>query len=846
MTEAWHSPHPPRSAAEPEGVASPDAVRLERAERALRAAEDFNRAILDAVSAQVAVLDEVGTIIAVNRPWRQFAVENSGQTGEVAPRTDVGTNYLEICRAARGPGAEGAMAVHDGILAVLERGTESFSHEYPCHAPDRKRWFLLTATALGGRHGGAVVSHTDISAPMELSDRLKVTNERLALAQESAGAGVWDWDMQSGALEWSNELFRLFDLDPAGTCPSFAAWRSILHPADAAAAEQRIFEAVRTRQPLSSEYRILLADGRTRWIHALGKTTPDDAGDAVRMSGICLDVTSRKEAERRLFETSQRLQALMKALPVGVSFSDDPDCRHVTGNPALLAQFEATVDDNVSASALDPAAAGRRVCYFHEGRELRDAELPLQRAAKEGTIIAPTEVEIHLPSGRRWFAEVSGAPLRDPQGTVIGGVAVVVDVTDRRHAAEVLREADRRKDEFLAMLAHELRNPLTPIRNAVEIMGKIDLPDRRLRWVREIVEQQVVHLAHLVDDLLDVSRIVRGKIRLRRESVDLASLVQRAVSAVQPAIERKALSLDVRLPKTPLTLDADPVRLTQILVNLLDNATKFSTAGGHIQLVARAIDREIEIRVQDDGCGIDAALLPHVFELFRQGEEGLDRASGGLGIGLTLVQRLAALHGGCAQAASAGIGHGSTFTVRLPAASPAADHADHATNRAGPLPAHHRVLVVDDDAAVAASTALWLEMEGFEVRVAHSGQAAIAEAAALHPHAVLLDIGLAGMDGYEVARRLRASPEGSGTFLVAVTGYGDDDAVARARAAGFDHHVVKPFDPRNLLALLHAGARRQLGHISGVAGVVGQVDRHLGGGSQAHPPPGSLRPMYPE
>jgi len=808
MTDAWPPPHPPPSAAEPDGGTPPDPGRLERAEQALRAAEDFNRAILDAVSAQVAVLDEVGTIIAVNRPWRQFALENSGQPGEVAPRTDVGTNYLDICRAACGPGAEGATAVHDGILAVLERRTKSFSHEYPCHAPDRRRWFLLTATALGGRHGGAVVSHTDISAPMELSDRLKVTNERLALAQESAGAGVWDWDMQSGTLEWSNELFRLFGLDPASTCPSFAAWRGILHPADAAVAEQRIFEAVRTRQPLSSEYRIVLADGRTRWIHALGKTTLDEAGDAVRMSGICLDVTARKEAERRLYETSQRLQALMEALPVGVSFSDDPDCRHVTGNPALLAQFEATVDDNVSASALDPAAAGRRVRYFHEGRELSDAELPLQRAAGVGTTIAPTEVEIHLPSGRRWFAEVSGAPLRDPQGAVIGSVAVVVDVTDRRHAAEVLREADRRKDEFLAMLAHELRNPLTPIRNAVEIMGKIDLPDRRLRWAREIIEQQVVHLAHLVDDLLDVSRIVRGKVRLRRESVDLASLVQRAVSAVQPAVERKALSLDVRLPATPLTLDADPVRLTQILVNLLDNAAKFTTAGGHIQLAARAMGREVEIRVQDDGCGIDAALLPHVFELFRQGEEGLDRASGGLGIGLTLVQRLAALHGGSVQAASAGSGRGATFTLRLPAAGPAADRAGRAAGRPDPALAHGRVLVVDDDAAVAASTALWLEMEGFEVRVAHAGQAAIAEAAAFHPHAVLLDIGLAGMDGYEVARRLRARPDGSATFLVAVTGYGDDDAVARARAAGFDHHVVKPFDPRNLLALLHAGARR--------------------------------------
>jgi CheY-like chemotaxis protein len=353
------------------------------------------------------------------------------------------------------------------------------------------------------------------------------------------------------------------------------------------------------------------------------------------------------------------------------------------------------------------------------------------------------------------------------------------------------------------MLAHELRNPLTPIRNAVEIMGKIDVADARLNWVREIIDQQVTHLAHLVDDLLDVSRIVRGKIRLRREVVDLTIAIRAAVDAVQTAVERKALSLALQLPVTPLTLDADPVRLTQILVNLLDNAAKFTPEGGHIDLTARSVGQEVEIRVQDDGCGIDAALLPHVFDLFQQGEEGLDRASGGLGIGLTLVQRLAALHGGSVEAASAGAGRGTTFTLRLPAASATARTLSPAEG--APAPAtHKRVLVVDDDASVADSTALWLAMEGYEIRVARSGPAAIAEAVAFQPDVVLLDIGLAGMDGYEVARRLRALPRGNAMFLVAITGYGDQEAVARSRAAGFDHHLVKPFDPRRLLTLLAA------------------------------------------
>ena len=422
--------------------------------------------------------------------------------------------------------------------------------------------------------------------------------------------------------------------------------------------------------------------------------------------------------------------------------------------------------------------------------------------------MAPVELEVHLPSGRHWFAEVSSAPLHDAQGQVAGGVAVVVDVTKRKQAEEALREADRRKDEFLAMLAHELRNPLTPIRNAVHIMGSIDLPDARLNWLREIIEQQVIQLARLVDDLLDVSRIVRGKIRLQKSAIDLAALIRQAVTAVQPALEAKTLSLRMQLPQAPVILDADPARLTQILVNLLDNSAKFTADGGHIELTALLTGGDIEICVRDDGCGIPPALLPHVFDLFQQGEEGLDRPSGGLGIGLTLVQRLARLHGGSAEASSEGPGRGSTFTVRLPAnrpstpiaAVPAVEHAREAPRA--------RVLVVDDDAAVADSTGLWLEMEGYDTRVARSGPAAMEEAQQFEPHIVLLDIGLSGMDGYEVAQRLRDLPGGDAMFLVAVTGYGHDEAVARTRAAGFDHHLVKPFDPRKLLTLLATRARR--------------------------------------
>ena len=779
-----------------------DIGRLKRTEQALRDAQGFSRAILDSVSAEVAVLDRAGNIVAVNEPWRAFAVENSATPGEPAPRTAVGTNYLDVCRRARGDGAIGAEAVHDGMLAVLDGEARSFTHEYPCHAPGRERWFLLTATPLTGEQGGAVVSHTDITAPMQLSRDLHEAHERLALAQESAGAGIWDWDMLTDELVWSDQLYQLFGLDPVQAPASFETWRRIVHPEDLAAAQQRIRDAVQNKSPLANEYRIVLPTGDRRWIAALGKSTTDDTGRPVRMSGICLDITDRKQAEQQVIATTRRLQALMEALPVGVSFSEDRSCQRVSGNAALFAQFEMAPEDNVSASATERQAAGRRVRYLHEGRELSDAELPLQRAVAEGRSVPPMEFEIHLPSGRRWFAEVSGAPLRDGDGQVVAGLAVVVDVTARRQAEEALREANRRKDEFLAMLAHELRNPLTPIRNAVHIMGLLDLHQPRLRWAREVIDSQLRHLTRLVDDLMDVSRFMRGKITLSKEVLDVASVMDSAAATLLPVIEGRGQRLTVRLPPERIWLNVDRIRLTQILTNLLDNASKFSADGGHIELAAEAAGNEVAIRVRDDGRGIAPALLPHVFDLFRQGDTSLDRPTGGLGIGLTLAQQLVSLQGGRVEAASAGVGQGSTFTVRLPMAAPAPTATPEPAHESLRAAAPVRVLVVDDDVAVADSTSTWLEMTGHDPRVARSGPDALELAATFRPQVVLLDIGLAGLDGYQTAQRLRGLPGGDELLLIAITGYGDDEAVARSRAAGFDHHLVKPFDPGELVRLL--------------------------------------------
>ncbi len=367
-----------------------------------------------------------------------------------------------------------------------------------------------------------------------------------------------------------------------------------------------------------------------------------------------------------------------------------------------------------------------------------------------------------------------------------------------------IREADRRKDEFLAMLAHELRNPLAPISNAVEIMRLRGPEHSELHWARDVIARQVQHLVRLVDDLLDVSRITRGKIRLKLEPIDLAAAVSNAVETSRPLIEGRRHRFVVDMPAESIWVKADPARLAQVLANLLNNAAKYTEEEGSIRLSVARDGGQAVVRVRDSGVGIPPEMLAGIFDLFTQVDRSLDRAQGGLGIGLTLVQRLVQMHGGSVEAQSDGLGRGSEFVVRIPmltafqpprpATSPPAERASAA--------GHLRILVVDDNADAAVSLSMLLRLDGHEVHMIHSGPAALDAVRKLRPDVVMLDIGLPEMDGYEVARRLRAEQGGADLSLVAVTGYGQDEDQRRCRTAGFDHHLVKPVDPQALSRLL--------------------------------------------
>jgi CheY-like chemotaxis protein len=368
-----------------------------------------------------------------------------------------------------------------------------------------------------------------------------------------------------------------------------------------------------------------------------------------------------------------------------------------------------------------------------------------------------------------------------------------------------VQEADRRKNEFLAMLAHELRNPLAPIRNAVHILASAESLPPKLGWARDVIGRQADHMARLIDDLLDVSRIVQGKVAVKPETLHLATLIERSVEASSPRLGAREQVLDVVLPREPIELEGDSVRLSQVLSNLINNACKFSPPRSRIRLEANYVDGELQIAVKDEGTGIAAEFLPHIFDLFAQADQSLDRSQGGLGIGLTLVKHLVELHGGRVWATSEGLGKGAQVTISLPArvgAQPAEATPSAPARTAAAQPQASRILVVDDLAASAETLMALLEMEGFEVRVAHEGQEALRVAREFRPHVVLLDIGLPGMNGFEVAHGLRSQPESQEALLIALTGYGEAESRSRSAQAGFDFHMVKPADVNLLLAML--------------------------------------------
>lgn len=526
------------------------------------------------------------------------------------------------------------------------------------------------------------------------------------------------------------------------------------------------------------------------------------------------DLAERMRDQQSLRESEARARSAYDLLKCIIEGTDDlvaaldTELRFTAVNTAYQETFHQMYGSEVTVGMHLPDALAHRP-------EAQAQVIALWRRALGGEAVHETEA---FGDGReRRVFDLRFSPIRDYQGHIIGAREIGSDVTERVRVATALRranagllEADRRKDEFLAVLAHELRNPLAPIRNSLGIL-RLGARDAAVaERVHAMMDRQVTHLVRLVDDLLEVSRITRGKIELRRERVELARVVHSAVEVSGPLIDAARQQLSIQLPPEPLFLEADPVRLAQVLGNLLNNASRYTGEGGRIWLSVGRRGAQATISVRDNGAGIDPALLPQVFDMFAQGARGRG-SRGGLGIGLTLVRGLVELHGGSIEASSAGPGRGSEFLVRLPLAAAAEPPGTDAPVRAvQPELAVRRVLVVDDNHDAADSLAVLLQLLGAEAEVVYDGAAALHALERYRPAAILLDIGMPGIDGYEVAQRIRRDPRHAQVMLVAMTGWGQDGDRQRARDAGFDHHMTKPVELDALRGLLGRTARSRV------------------------------------
>ncbi len=534
------------------------------------------------------------------------------------------------------------------------------------------------------------------------------------------------------------------------------------------------------------------ADGVMAPLHAEG-------GELRGYGKVFRDATVQKWAEdelARVSAASDRQRRLYETV-----LSATPDFVYVFGldhtvlyaNDALIAMWGRGRDGAVGKTFLE-------IGYEPWHAALHDREIDQVAATRQ-----PVRGEVPFAGthGRRIYDYIF-VPVFGAAGEVEAVAGTTRDVTDRKAAEEALRDADRRKDEFLATLAHELRNPLAPVRTGLQILKVAGGTEKGAKALA-MMERQVAHMVRLVDDLMDVSRITRGKVDLRRQRIDLRAALDSALETSRPLIEAAGHEFAVRLPDGPLALDADPTRLAQVFANLLNNAAKYTPEGGRLELAVEREGGEAVVRVSDTGVGIPADMLPKVFDMFTQVGRSIDRSQGGLGIGLTLVRRLVEMHGGTAAADSPGPGAGSTFTVRLPLAraggGPAAGEATDG-GRADGAAGRLRVLVVDDNVDGAESLAMLLQMTGHESVTAHTGPTALTAAAFFRPDLVFLDIGLPGLNGYEVAARLRATPGPVRPLLVALTGWGSEEDRRQSRAAGFDHHLTKPVDAAEVARLL--------------------------------------------
>jgi PAS domain S-box-containing protein len=554
----------------------------------------------------------------------------------------------------------------------------------------------------------------------------------------------------------------------------------------------RLEEIYATAPPQSLDL-LSLADGRV--FERFSKIQYVDGADAGRVWSF-RDITAHKRSESELREQRAWFAVTLSSIGDAVITTD------IRGQVSFLNPVGEAMTGWTLADATGLPL--ERIFNIVNEDTRQPIANPVAKVLQEGVIVGLANHAVLIArNGSEVAIEDSAAPIRDASGAVCGAIMVFHDVSARRRAEIALREADRRKDEFIAVLAHELRNPLAPIRQAALISKAPGATEAQKRWSHDVIERQVQYMSLLLDDLLDISRVTRGTLVLRMQPTELLAAVNMAIETARPVIDAKRHVLSIDLPHEPVQIIADPLRLAQVLSNLLTNAAKYTDPEGHIRLSASCDADELVIRIVDSGVGINPDHLPRIFEMFSQLHPTMDGSEGGLGIGLALAKGLVELHGGRIEARSRGLGQGSEFIVHLPRrVGPGWRSTQPASAATPPTITRRRVLVADDNRDSAETLAMLLRVDGHEVMIAHDGSAALAAFGGFAPDIVLLDIGMPGTNGYEVARQIRLASPGAEVKLIAITGWGQEADKQKAFAAGFDHHLTKPVDTRQLSQLI--------------------------------------------
>jgi PAS domain S-box-containing protein len=658
----------------------------------------------------------------------------------------------------------------------------------------REAWTIMSACPLKDDRGtfrGALDLFTDVTLRRRAEEALRENEERLRLAMEAGEIGTWEWDIANDRVTWSDRIYVIHGIQPGTFGGHVSDFTALVHPADTEDVREKIQRTLDEDAPYRAEFRIVRPSGEVRWIATSAAMLRDERRRPLRLLGATVDTTERKRVEEALRKSEEFRRRILDSTRDCVKVLT-LDGRFLSMNDAGLAAVEIEdIGTLLDTSWIDAWPV-----------EEREAARRATQVAAEGGVgrfqgFWPT----HKTRTPKWW-DVVITPIVGSDRRPVQLLAISRDVTARRRMEDALRDADRRKDEFLAMLAHELRNPLSAISSAAILARQPHFSEQDRRFSHEVIERQVKHLCRLIDDLLDVSRITRGKIELRHEPLDVGTIIVHAVEAARPIVTERGHQLEVATPAAPLTIMGDATRLEQVVVNLLTNAAKYTESGGRIQLTVERAGTEAIIKVRDNGMGIPPEKIQEMFELFAQGDRSPARSEGGLGIGLTLVKRLTEMQGGTVTGHSEGTGKGSEFVVRLPLAPVPEAAASRATKEGKSSNKQTHVLVVDDNVDAARGLAALLRLLGHEVETAFDGPSALETARLRRPDVVLLDLGLPGMDGYQVAAELRQEGFCNAVLLIALTGYGQEDDLRRSRAAGFDHHLVKPVDFEALASLI--------------------------------------------